>query len=88
METSNPHLPLEIEAAVVQRHGGPVAIPGAHGNYVVMNADVYGEHMAQATTEEYADSIAAIKRSLVQAAAGELEDAEGFFDELERQYES
>lgn len=88
METTNPHLPLEIEAAVVQQHGGPVAISGAHGIYVVMNADVYGEQMAQATAEEYADSIAAIRRSLTQAAAGELEDVEKFFDDLEQQYET
>jgi hypothetical protein len=88
MDTTNPHLPLSIEAAVVQQHGGPVAIPGAHGTYVVMNADVYGGQMVQATTEEHSDSIAAIQRSLAQAALGELEEAERFFRELEQQYES
>jgi hypothetical protein len=88
MDATNPHLPLEIEAAVVQQHGGPVSIPGTHGTYVVMNADVYGTQMVQASAEEFADSIAAIKRSLAQAAAGELEDVEQFFRDLEQQYET
>jgi hypothetical protein len=88
METSNSHLPIEIETAVVQQHGGPVVFSGAHGTYVVMNADVYGGQMAQASADEYADSIAAIKRSLAQAAAGQLEDVEQFFDELEQRYET
>ena len=35
-----------------------------------------------------ADSIAAIKRSIAQAAAGELQSAEVFFDWLERTYET
>ena len=82
-----PALPLEFEAAVAQQHGGPIAIAGAHGKYVLMNADVYSDQMVQATKGEYADSIAAIKRSIAQGDAGELEDAETFFAELERKYE-
>jgi hypothetical protein len=88
METNQPSLPLEIEAAVAQHHGGPVSVVGQHGSYVVMDADVYSGQMADATDAEHADSIAAIKRSLAQAAAGHLEDAELFFAELERKYES
>jgi hypothetical protein len=88
MDTTNPHLPLDIEAAVVQQHGGPVAITGVHGTYVVMNADVYGGQMVRTTAEEHSDSIAAIRRSLAQAAIGQLEDAEKFFQELEQQYET
>lgn len=88
METSIPQLPLEIEAAVVQQHGGPVSISGLHGEYVVMNADMYCGQMAQASAEERADSIVAIKRSLAQAAAGELEDADEFFARLEKKYET
>jgi hypothetical protein len=88
METGNSHLPLDIEAVVVQQHGGPISVHGAHGTYVVMNVDVYGSQMTQATAEEHADSIAAIKRSLAQAAAGELEDADEFFAQLEQKYET
>lgn len=88
METNQPSLPLEIEAAVAQHHGGPVSIVGQHGNYVVMNADVYSGQMTEATAAEHADSLAAIKRSLAQAAAGQLEDVEHFFEELEQRYET
>ncbi len=88
MELNQPSLPLDIEAAVAQHHGGPVSVSGQHGNYVVMNADVYSSQMAEGTAAEYADSIAAIKRSLAQASAGQLGDAELFFDELEQKYET
>jgi hypothetical protein len=88
MEANQPLLPLEIEAAVAQHHGGPVSIVGQHGSYVVMNADVYSGRMAETTAAEHADSIAAIKRSLAQAVAGQLEDAERFFEELEQKYEN
>jgi hypothetical protein len=88
METSQPSLPLDIEAAVAQHHGGPVCVPGQHGSYVVMNSDVYSGQMAEATAAEHSDSIAAIKRSLQQARAGQLEDAELFFAELEQKYEA
>ena len=88
MEANQPSLPLEIEAAVAQHHGGPVSIVGQHGSYVVMNADVYSGQMTETTDAERADSIAAIKRSLAQAAAGELDDAERFFQELGQKYET
>jgi hypothetical protein len=88
MDASSSHMPLDIESAVAQQHGGPVVVPGSQGNYVVMDIDVYGGQMAQTTAEEHADSIAAIKRSLAQAAAGELHDAAQFFDELEQHYET
>src|SRR5262249_43924669 len=69
METNSQFLPPEIEAAVEAQHGGPVAVPGQHGHYVVMNADVYGG-VLELSSEELADSVAAIKKSLAQAAAG------------------
>lgn len=80
--TGPPALPLEIEAAVAQHHGGPVSIVGRHGSYVVMNADVYSGQMVGATAAEYAESVAAIKRSIAQATAGEVDDAEQFLTEL------
>lgn len=87
MEASSQFLPPEIEAAVEARHGGPVAVPGQHGKYVVMNADVYGG-VLEATPQELADSVAAIKRSLAQAAAGQTRDADEALDELEARYAS
>jgi hypothetical protein len=87
MEINSPTLPPEIEAAVDAQHGGPVSVAGQHGKYVVMNAEVYGGVM-EATPDELADSVAAIKRSLAQAAAGQTRDADEAFDELESRYGS
>jgi hypothetical protein len=86
--THSSSLPPEIEAAVALNHGGPVPVIGVHGSYVVMNADVYSDQMTEASAIQYTDSIAAIKRSLAQAAAGELHDAERFLDELAEKYEA
>jgi hypothetical protein len=86
MEVSHPILPPDIEAAVEANHGGPVSVPGLHGSYVVMNVDVYGG-VLEATPEEMADSVAAIKRSLGQSAAGQMRDASEVLDELESRYE-
>jgi hypothetical protein len=85
MEASSQFLPPDIEAAVEAQHGGPVSVSGQHGKYVVMNIDVYGG-VLNATPEELADSVAAIKRSLAQAAAGQTRDVDESFDELEARY--
>ena len=85
METSSQFLPPEIEAAVAAQHGGPVSVPGQHGKYIIMNADVYGG-VLEATPKELSDSVAASKRSLAQAAAGQTRDADVAFDELEARF--
>ena len=77
MDTSSQFLPPEIDAAVEAQHGGPVSAPGQHGKYIVMYGGVL-----EATPEKLADSVAAIKRSLAQAAAGQTRDADEAFDEL------
>jgi hypothetical protein len=87
MDTSSQFLPPEIEAAVAAQHGRPVSVSGQHGQYVVMNVDVYGG-VLNATPEGFSDSVAAIKRSLAQAAAGQTRDADVAFDELEARYGS
>jgi hypothetical protein len=87
MERSSQFLQAEIEAAVEAKHGGPVTVAGQYGKYVVMNADVYGG-VLDATPAELADSVAAIKRSLAQAAAGQARGAEDVFDELHARYGS
>jgi len=87
METTSQFLPPEIEAAVAAQHGGPVSVSGQHGKYVVMNADIYGG-VLKATPEELSDSVAAIKRSLAQAASGQTRDVDVAFDELEDRYAS
>jgi hypothetical protein len=87
MDTSPQFLPPEIEAAVAAQHGGPVSVSGQHGKYVVMNVDVYGG-VLNASPEEFSDSVAAIKRSLAQAAAGQTRDTDVALDELEARYGS
>jgi hypothetical protein len=87
MEADSQLLPPEIEAAVEASHGGPVSVLGQHGKYVVMNADVYGG-VLDASPEEFSDSVAAIKRSLAQAAAGKVRDLNVAFDELDARYGS
>jgi hypothetical protein len=85
MKAETPYLPADIEAAVEQNNGGPISVAGLHGHYVVMNADVYGG-VLEATPGELADSVAAIKRSLAQSAAGQTRDVNEFFDELDARY--
>jgi hypothetical protein len=80
-------LPAEIEAAVEAQHGGPVSVSGQHGRYVVMNLDVYSGAL-EASPEELADSVAGIKRSLAQAAAGQARDVDEALDDLEARYGS
>ena len=87
MEASRQTLPSEIEAAVAKEHGGPVAVSGKHGKYVIMNIDLYSDQMASCTETEYADSIFALKRSIAQFEVGECRDVGAFFDELKQKYE-
>jgi hypothetical protein len=87
MEANSQFLPPDIEAAVEAQHGGPVSVSGQHGKYVVMNIDVYGG-VLESTPEELAESVAAIKRSLAQAAAGQIRDVDDSLDELEARYGS
>lgn len=87
MDASRQPLPPEIEAAVAREHGGPIAISGDHGNYVVMNVDLYSNQMASCTDMELKDSIAALKRSIAQFEAGECREADAFFDELKQKHE-
>jgi hypothetical protein len=81
METSfnNPILPPEIEAAVVQQHGGPISVPGQLENHVVMTAAVFRDMMGVGDDEEFEKSIADLRISLAQEEAGQtigLSDAQ------------
>jgi hypothetical protein len=84
-ETHQPFLPADIEAAVAASHGGPVSIVSQYGRYVVMDADLY-RGSTEATPSDMADSVAAIKRSLAQAAAGHARDVDEVFDALKSRY--
>jgi hypothetical protein len=88
MESANQPLSPEIEAAVAREHGGPVTVSGQAGRrYVVIDLDIFGESIIRGTAEEYADSVAAVQRSMAQHDANKSRPAKEFFDDLERKYE-
>jgi hypothetical protein len=71
METTFPHLPPEIEAAVAAQNGGPVSVTGQHGEHVVMSLAIFRDMMGVGTDEDFARSVADLKISLAQAEAGQ-----------------
>jgi len=71
VEASQPLLPPEIEAAVAQQHGGPVCVSGAHGNYIVMDADMCHDQVESDPQADLHASVAALRISIAQAAAGQ-----------------
>ncbi len=73
METSasNPILPPEIEAAVVRQHGGPIPVSGRPGTHVVLGADIFRDLMGVGDDEEFEKSVADLRVSLAQEAAGQ-----------------
>jgi hypothetical protein len=79
-------LPAEIEAAVVAQHGGPVTVPGKQGNHVVMSAEMYRDIMGVGDDEEFAQSVAEIKISLAQVAAGDTISLEELRARLTEKY--
>jgi hypothetical protein len=87
METEIFPLASETEAVVLAQHGGPVTMRGNEQDYVVMTMQAYRELLGIGTEEEFAASVAALRRSLADVEAGRTMDADEFFDELERRYE-
>jgi hypothetical protein len=73
METSfnNRVLPPDIEAAVVQQHGGPIPVSGRQGEHVVMSAAIFRDMMGLGDNEDFENSVADLKISLQQEAAGQ-----------------
>jgi hypothetical protein len=73
METSfnNPVLPPDIEAAVVQQHGGPIPVSGRQGEHVVMSAAIFRDMMGLGDNEDFEKSVGDVMISLQQEAAGQ-----------------
>jgi hypothetical protein len=82
MDPSTTSLTPSTEALLAQ-HGGPVTVPGQHGQYVVMRSDVY-EAMLGLAVDEEADTLAAVHRGLADLVAGRVQDLDVAFDELEQ----
>jgi hypothetical protein len=86
METSPPILPAEIESVVALHHGGPVAVAGQNGDHVVMTAAIFRDMMGVGGDEEFAASVAALQKSLAQAAAGQTMSLEEAVQRLATKY--
>jgi hypothetical protein len=84
---SDNHLSPEHEAFIAAGQGGPVVFDGSGGQYVVMRTDVY-DAMLGVGDESLAASLAAVREGIADIEAGRTQDADEFFDELARKYES
>lgn len=73
--------------ALLQQHGGPLTVPGQQGQYVVMRSDVYAAMLGLSMDDE-AETLASIRRGLVDLEAGRVRDVDDVFDDLDRRYES
>lgn len=82
MSTSNNALAPETEALLIQ-HGGPLAVPGERGEYVVMRADVY-QAMLGVSDDDEAETLAAVRRGIADLRAGRTFGLDEVFDELDR----
>lgn len=84
---SNHHLTPEHEAAIAAGQGGPVYFDGSQGSYVVMRSDIY-DAMLGLGDESMAATLAAVHQGIADVEAGLIQEADEFFDELKRKYES
>ena len=81
MET--PNLPIGSDAEnLLQRHGGPLILPGQMGDYVVMRADVY-DAMLGIESDDKAETLASVRRGLADMEAGRMRDLDEVFDDLD-----
>ena len=81
------HLTPEHEATIVAGQGGPVYFDGSQGKYVVMRTEVY-DAMLGLGDDSLEATLAAVRQGLADVDAGRAQDAEVFFAELARRYES
>jgi hypothetical protein len=81
MESPAQRWTIEIEE-LLQRHGGPLAVCGQQGDYVLMRSDVYVAMLGLGGDEE-AEMLASIRRGLADLDAGRTQDIDEAFDELD-----
>jgi hypothetical protein len=84
---SDHHLTPEHEATVAAGQGGPVYFDGSQGTYVVMRSEVY-DAMLGLGDESLAAKLAAVRQGIADVEAGLTQDADEFFGDLARRYES
>ncbi len=78
-------LPLQPIApeteALLQHHGGPLAVGGQQGEYVLMRSDIYVAMLGLSDSDE-AETLASVRRGLADLDAGRTQDLDEAFDEL------
>ena len=83
METPIPQIAPETEA-LLQLHGGPMAVSGDRGEYVLMRSDVYVAMLGLNDGDE-AETLASVRRGLADMEAGRTQDLDEVFNELDSQ---
>jgi hypothetical protein len=68
--------------ALLQHHGGPLAISGERGEYVLMRSDIYVAMLGLSDSDE-AETLASVRRGLADMEAGRIQDLDEVFDELD-----
>jgi hypothetical protein len=85
MDTSLPPITPATEA-LLQQFGGPLAVVGEQGEYVLMRSDVYVAMIGLGENDE-AETLASLKRGLADMDAGRTHDLDEAFDALDRRHE-
>ena len=70
---------------LLQKHGGPIIVPGQRGNYVVMRSDVY-EAMLGLSDDDEAETLASVRRGIADVEAGRVREMDEAIDELKARY--
>jgi hypothetical protein len=84
----SPIQPIAPETeALLHQHGGPLAISGERGEYVLMRSDVYVAMLGCGDTEE-AETLASLRRGLADMEAGRTQDLDEAFNDLDAQNET
>jgi hypothetical protein len=86
MDASLPQIAPETEA-MLQQHGGPLAVVGQQGEYVMMRTDVYVAMLGLGDNEE-AETLASLRRGLDDMEAGRTLELDEAFDALDRRHDS
>ena len=71
---------------VASHHGGPVAIPGRSDQHVVMTMDMYRMICGVGSISSFNVSVAALRKALAEAEAGDFVDEDDAFSKIERKY--
>lgn len=78
------NLSPQVEASL-QSNGGPLAVTGQQGEYIVMRLDVYNAMLGIGVDDE-AETLASVRRGLADVDAGRTKTVNQVFDRLESRY--